>query len=174
VARARVHVLQRARRRIEHGDERGGEHVRAAVRARDVVVRALNGGTQSVANARRGRELRLRERAQETAEQRHEQRRADSLAAHVREHERHAAVRQRESVVEISRHLPRRPEVRTQLPSIRGRQRVGEEAELDLAADLELALQALGVLCSPSCSCFFASDDATRARRIAGLNGLGR
>ena len=82
-------------------------------------------------------------RAQEAAEERHEEGRADALVAHVADDEGHAAVVEGEGVVEIARDLARRVERGADLPARGGcGSASGRKLPLDLAPDLELALEA--------------------------------
>src|SRR5699024_4487839 len=76
----------------------------------------------------------------------HEQCRADALAADVRHDQAHASRSgQLEGVVEVTADAAGRLEPGGDVPAVGEGQRLGEEAGLDLAGDVELALQAAGV-----------------------------
>ncbi len=78
---------------------------------------------------------------QQGPDQRHEQRRAHALVAHVGHHERQPApVDQGEHVVEVPGHLPGGPEAGRDLPAVQLRHRLGQEPGLDLTRDAQLAL----------------------------------
>jgi hypothetical protein len=136
-----VDVTEAAVRGIEHADEHRGEHVGAVVGTRDVVVdRGQQRGQlrgQRVAAGQRA----LGTGAQQAAKQCHEQRRADALVADVGDHQHEPLVVQRERVVEVAADLARGLEAGGELPAFRLRQRVGQEAGLDPAGDVDLALQ---------------------------------
>ena len=82
--------------------------------------------------------------SQQRPKERHEQRRAHSLVADVRDDEPDATAGKVEGVVEIPGALPGRFEARRDLPALRLRKKVGKKRRLNLAADLKLPFEALG------------------------------
>ncbi len=81
----------------------------------------------------------LRGVPQQRADERHEQRGADPLVADVGDDEGEAAAAgDLEDVVEVPGDLPGGPEPDVDLPAVGDRQRFGQEAGLDLPADLQL------------------------------------
>jgi hypothetical protein len=87
----------------------------------------------------------VRRRADETAKQGHEERRAKALVAHIPNDEHDGTPgRQQEGVVKVARHLAGRTQHSVELHSPRGRERFGQEIALDVAGDVHLAREALG------------------------------
>ncbi len=80
--------------------------------------------------------------SQHGADEGHEKRRADSLVAHVADHQGEPPPADEfEGVVEVAGHDPGRAEPRVDLPAVEGRQLVGQEAGLlDLAGDGQVTL----------------------------------
>jgi hypothetical protein len=76
----------------------------------------------------------------EGAEEGHVERRAHAFVAHVGDDKAGIPrIHQREGIVEIAAHFPRRLEVSGHLPARHPREGIGQKAELDLTGDLEVA-----------------------------------
>ena len=161
---AAVHVVELTGGRIQHGEEGRGEHVGVGMVAHDEIVgqvhrvlqrdgaglwgetlarAAFAGGEALVHDGRPAHGVVLLGiGAVQAAEQRHEQGGADALVADVGNDQSNSApLGELKAVVEIARNFTRRVKARSDLPARRLGQLTGQEAFLDLATDLHVALE---------------------------------
>lgn len=153
---AAVDVDEAAGERVEHPEEEGGEVALPQVVAGEVAVGGgdrveQRGGADhrdaAAASGASGDQVLesavLRGVPQQGADERHEECGADSLVADVGDDEGEpAAAGYLEDVVEVPGDLAGRPEPDVDLPAVRDGQPFGQEARLDLPADLQLLLVA--------------------------------